>query len=180
MTGRVRVFIASSLDGFIAGPDDDLTWLPQPSDGDDFGYGAFMQTVGALLMGRKTYDVVAGFSGEWPYGDHPVLVATHRPLAPKVSSVAAVNGSIDKLVKDALWAAGGKDVYLDGGNLIRQALTAGLVDELIVTLAPIILGAGRPLFAGTPQRIPLQFYASHPLAGGMMQLTYRLPRQKAL
>jgi dihydrofolate reductase len=176
MPGRVRVFIACSLDGFIAGPDDDLSWLPGPVGEDDFGYGAFFAEVGALLMGRRTYDVVLGFPGDWPYGDRPVLVATTRPLPPSQATVRAVAGPLDTMVQTAREAAGDRDVYLDGGNLIRQALDAGLVDELTVTLVPVVLGQGLPLFAGTAQPHALERVAARPLSAGLVQLTYRPQR----
>ncbi|PRQ03823.1 dihydrofolate reductase family protein [Enhygromyxa salina] len=175
MAGRVRVFIATSLDGFIAGPNDDLSWLPQPT-GDpppDYGYKAFIAEVGALLMGRNTYDVVAGFSGPWLYGELPMLVATGRPLTPVHPSVRAVSGAIGPLIEQARATAGEADVYLDGGNLIRQALDAGLVDELIVSVVPVILGAGAPLFAGVERRQPLTLESSAVLEDGLVQLRYR-------
>ena len=80
--GRTRVFIASSLDGFIAGPEDDLSWLPAVLDPspDAISFSSFMKEIGAMLMGRRTYDMVAGFDGPWPYGAVPVSVATHRAL----------------------------------------------------------------------------------------------------
>jgi dihydrofolate reductase len=176
MPGRVRVFIAASLDGFIAGPDDDLSWLPPPEE-DDHGYAAFMADVGALLMGRRTHDVVAGFTGAWPYGERPVLVATRRPLTPRAPTVRAVSGTIAAMVAEARAAADGRDVYLDGGDLIRQTLDAGLVDELIVSIIPVVLGAGHPLFAGVgrPHRLELVHTAAKPT---LVQLTYR-PRAAA-
>ena len=80
MAGGVRVFIACSLDGFIAGPDDDLSWLPAAdAGGEDYGYGAFIAETAAILMGRSTYDVAAGFPN-WPYGSLLVFVARSRPL----------------------------------------------------------------------------------------------------
>lgn len=176
MAARVRVFIACSLDGFIAGPDDDLSWLPTPVGEDDYGYGAFIAEVGALLMGRRTHDVVAGFPGDWPYGERPVLVATTRPLPPARATTRAVAGPIEELVRLAREAAGERDVYLDGGNLIRQALDAGLVDELTVTLVPVVLGEGLPLFAGTKQRHALERVEVRSASGGLVQLTYR-PRR---
>ncbi len=168
----VRVFIACSLDGFIAGPGDDLSWLPPPGD-DDHGYGAFMAGVGAILMGRKTYDVAAGFDGPWPYGDVPVLVATSRPLSPKADTVTAVRDPIAALVARARALAGDKDVYLDGGNLIRQALDAGLLDTLTVTLVPVILGAGSPLFAGAKLHV-LERLDVRASSHGLVQVQYRL------
>lgn len=167
------MFIACSLDGFIAGPDDDLSWLPPPEGADDFGYGAFIAEVGALLMGRRTHDVVAGFPGDWPYGERPVLVATTRPLSPKQGSVRAVDGSIEELVQAAREAAGERDVYLDGGNLIRQALDAGLVDEMVITVVPVVLGRGVPLFAGTTHRHALERVDVRSQSAGLVQLTYR-------
>ncbi len=170
---RVRAFLASSLDGFIAGEGDDLSWLPQPGPGDgDFGFGAFLQDVGALLVGRRTYDAVAGFGGEWPYGSRPVLVATHRPLSPGVPSVRAVAGEAAALVGEAKRAAAGRDVYVDGGEVLRQVMDAGLLDELTLTLVPVMLGRGRPLGGGGQQRHALRLDKVVRLPQGLVQLTY--------
>jgi dihydrofolate reductase len=175
---RIRVFIAMSLDGYIAGEGDDLSWLPPPpDDGSDFGYSDFMAEIGALLMGRRTYDVVAAFEGPWPYGDRPVLVTTRRPLTAVAPSVLAVSGDLPAIVAQAKAAAAGKDVYVDGGQLIRQTLDAGLVDFLTVTVIPVILGRGSPLFAGAERRHPLDLVHSVELPGGLIQLTYR-PRRE--
>ena len=189
-TSRVRVYIACSFDGFMAGPDDDLSWLPGADGsamseadisavdhGDEavgaVGFEQFMADVGALLMGRRTYDVVAGFAGPWPYGDRPVLVATHRPLTPSVPTVRSVGGDISALVASAKEAAGEKDVYIDGGALIRQALDADLIDEMIVTMVPILLGHGHALFAGVTKRLPLTFEGWHRFGEGMVQVCVR-------
>ncbi|MCA9665435.1 MAG: dihydrofolate reductase [Myxococcales bacterium] len=177
---RLRVYIACSLDGFIAGPDGDLSWLPQPSGDeapgqeDDFGYADFISGVGALLMGRTTYDAVRAMGIPWPY-ERSVVVATHRPLDDAPAGVSAAAGDIGALVETAARRAGGKDVYIDGGALIRQALDAGLVDEMCVTVIPVILGAGHPLFAGVARRQTLSLVAQRALPGGLVQLTYRLP-----
>lgn len=167
------MFIACSLDGFIAGPADDLSWLPAPQGEDDFGFGEFIADVGALLMGRRTYDVVVGFPGDWAFGERPVLVATRQPLSSKQATVRAVAGSIDALVAAAREAAGERDVYLDGGNLIRQAVDAGLVDELTITVVPVVLGRGLPLLAGTERRHALERVDVRSLSAGLVQLTYR-------
>lgn len=188
---RVRVYIASSFDGFIAGANDDLSWLPGadpnapgPSDAPhprsapgSVEYADFMAGVGALLIGRRTFDVVLGFGGAWPYGDRPVLVATHRPLAASIPNVEPVTGAIEELVARAKHRAGPKDVYLDGGNLVRQALSAGLVDDLIVTLVPELLGQGHPLFAGLERRYSLEFTGCYPFGPGMLQIHAR-PRRR--
>jgi dihydrofolate reductase len=173
--------MACSLDGFIAGKDDDLSWL-EPDEGakgqSDEGavdFQGFMSEVGALLMGRRTYDVVMGFPGEWPYGDTPVLVATSRSLEGAAPTVRAVSGTTEELIVAARDAAGDKDVYLDGGALIRAALDAGLIDELIMTIVPTVLGDGIPLFTGTKQRHRFEFTGHHSL-DGMVQLHAR-PRR---
>lgn len=178
--GRIRVYIACSLDGFIAGVNDDLTWLEEvdpeaPVTGEGLQFDAFMADVGALLMGRGTYDVVAGMH-QWFYGDTPVLVASHRDLLPVKPTVRAVSGGIDDLLDQALDAARGKDVYVDGGVMIRQALDAGRVDELVVTFIPVVLGAGHPLFAGVQQRHGFHLDTVQSFRGGAAQLILR-PRR---
>ena len=101
MPGPVHVFIACSLDGFIAGPDDDLSWLPM-DDGEDYGFDRFISGIGAIVMGRNTYAVVEGFGGTWPYGDVPVLVATNRPLeSPAHPTVRAIRGTAPELLRQA-------------------------------------------------------------------------------
>ena len=132
-----------------------------------------MAEVGALLLGRRSYDVVVGFDGPWPYGDRPVLVATHRELVSSVSTVRPVRGAIEELVQTARDAAAGRDVYVDGGDVLRQVLDAGLLDDVVVTVIPVILGRGVPLFAGARARHPLELLASVTLPHGMVQLSYR-------
>ncbi|MEM1203320.1 MAG: dihydrofolate reductase family protein [Acidobacteriota bacterium] len=183
---NVRVYLACSLDGFIAGPDHDLSWLPDgEGDGEDPGasepgtldYEAFIADVGALLMGRNTYDVVRGFDVPWPYGERPVLVATRRSLdSDPPATVQAIEGPIEELVQTAKAAAGGGDVYLDGGGLIRQAAEADLIDEITLTLAPIALGQGIPLFAGLKRRYAMEIVSHHDHPFGMVQLRARPKR----
>ena len=185
MSARVRVYIASSLDGFIAGPNHDLSWLTGPdaanrggeTDPGALGFDEFIADVGALLMGRGTFDVVRGMEW-WGYGERPVLVATHRELGEGVrDTVRAISGTIQEMVALAKEAAAGKDVYIDGGNLIRQAAAAGLIDDLTITLAPIALGAGHPLFAGMNSRYPLEITGHYTYEGGMVQIQARPQRR---
>jgi dihydrofolate reductase len=177
---RVRVYLACSLDGFIAGPDNDLAWLHRDRsapgdlapDAEALRFEPFLGQVGALLMGRATYDVVTAM-GVWPYGELPVLVATHRPLTPVSAHVRGVSGPIADLLADAKRAAGTKDVYLDGGDLVQQALNARLVDELTLTFVPVILGKGVRLFDHLREPIDLQFLAHRSFDQGMVQVTVR-------
>ena len=179
MTQKVRVYIACTLDGFIAGPGDDLSWLPGADGGEALdvaqdpnalSYDAFMADIGAMLMGRRTYDFAERFEGDWPYGDVPVLVPTHRPLSPASATVRAVEGDIASLVVLAKEAADGKDVYIDGGELIRQALDANLVDDVVMTMVTVAIGSGRPLFAGVEQRHKFKVIGHHTFGPGMLQL----------
>ncbi|MGD8860456.1 MAG: dihydrofolate reductase family protein [Myxococcales bacterium] len=177
MAGAIRAYLACSLDGFIAGEGDDLSWLPQPEAGtEDPGFAAFFSQVGAVLMGRRTHDVVAGFEGPWPYDDRPLLVATRRPLSPARPTVKMVSGSIHQLVELARAAAGKRDVYIDGGVMVREALDAGRLDELTLTIVPQVLGRGVPLFAGARQRHTLELLDARPREAGMVELRYR-PRR---
>ena len=178
-TPRVRVYIATSIDGFIAGPNDDLSWLPsddqlaETAGADDgaLAYEDFIAGVGALLMGRGTYEVVRGFDVPWPYGDLPVLVATNRAMdEDPPSTVRAVHGSITELLEAAKSVSSGKDVYLDGGALIRQAAESDLIDDLTITMAPVALGSGPPLFAGMSKRYRMELVSHHRHAGGMLQI----------
>jgi dihydrofolate reductase len=172
---RNHVFMAMSLDGFIAGPNDELDWLIR-REGVEDTFTPFFANIGALLMGRRSYDVISGFEGPWQYRSTPVLVATSRPLSPQRASVRAVSGSIESLLRQAQEFAKERDVYIDGGAIIRAALDAGLVDELTVTLVPIVLGTGIPLFTGVTRQHELELLGSRPIGGGLVQLRYTTPR----
>jgi dihydrofolate reductase len=178
---RVRVYLGCSLDGCVAGPNHDLSFLteyaPQPDEdsGGGLAFEDFLGQVGALLMGRRTYQVLLDYD-VWHYGDRPVLVATHHalPPAPQGGTAWAVQGPITELVAEAMAAAGGKDVYLDGGDLVRQGLDAGLVDELCLTFLPVILGRGIRLWEGLQNRSDLRLEPPTTLGNGMVQVRARV------
>lgn len=178
---RVRVYLGCSLDGCIAGPEHDLSFLmehpPEPDEptGDGLGFEAFISEIGAMLMGRRTYQVVLDH-GAWPYGELPVLVATNRdlPPAPQGGDARAVRGPIEQLIAEAKVVAGDKDVYLDGGDLVRQGLEAGLVDELCLTFLPLVLGRGIRLWDGLRSRTDLEFEPPRRLGRRMVQITARV------
>lgn len=180
MSGRVRVYLGCSLDGCIAGPDHDISFLTDyeaPPDcdwGGGLAFDAFLDEIGAILMGRRTYQVLVDFDA-WQYRDVPVLVATHRPLppAPQGGTAWAVAGPIEELIEQAKATAAGKDVYLDGGNLVRQGLDAGLVDELCLTFLPVVLGQGIRLWEGLQRRQDLTFDPPTTFGNGMIQVTAR-------
>ncbi len=146
---RTTYYVASTLDGFIADEHDSLDWLfrQQIDDEGPMGYPAFISGVGALLMGATTYEWVRTHEpGRWPY-EQPCWVFTHRDL-PVVegADVRLVSGSVTEVWPEVLAAAGGSGVWVvGGGGLASQVASAGLLDELVVAIAPVALGAGRPL-----------------------------------
>lgn len=185
-TPRGDVFIATSLDGYIARPDGSLEWLTgrppeeetgEHAPGQDFGYGAFLATVDAIFMGRGTFDVVQGFGGDWPY-PKPVYVWTSHPddIAPKEGAdVRPVSGSLE-VALDRLRADGVRRVYVDGGATIRTWLRAGLVDRMTISVVPVLIGEGIPLFGGTGPDIPLELESVETFPGGMVARTYVVSR----
>jgi len=151
-----------------------MSWLPDPDPpSEDYGYGAFMRSTAAILIGRNTYDTAASFD-RWPYGDTPVYVATSRTLHSKTSTVAPVRGTPNEMLAIVRSHTDGA-VYLDGGVLIRAFAEHHLIDEMTITLVPVILGRGTPLFAGTAERQTLQLVSATPYESGLVQLRY-LPR----
>lgn len=170
MRPTVSVYIATSLDGFIAREDGSLDWLmPFQIADEDYGYNAFFASVDALVVGRATYETVLGFEG-WPYAGKRVVVMTHRPLTPRHGERAY--GGDPAALLDALGAEGFGHVYVDGGAVIRQFLEAGLVDQLTLSIVPVLLGRGKPLFGGTPE-MRWQHVESRAYATGLTQLKYR-------
>ena len=187
---RASVFIATSLDGFIARPDGSLDWLPgaTPPDPDappvepdpdaipvDHGFDAFLATVDALLMGRDTFDVVRGM-GQWFYGETPVYVLTSHPDdldRPDEGVVRTVGGTVPEVVA-ALEADGVHHVYVDGGRTIQQLLAAGLVHRLTITEFPLLLGEGIPLFGPTGGDVHLELVEVRSWTAGAVQRTYRV------
>ena len=169
---RISAFLALSLDGFIAGEGNDLAWL-DPYNGDsqeETGYSALMASTDLLLMGRNSYDIVRTFP-EWPYGDKPVVVLTHRPAEPR-PHVALRQGALAQVLGE-LWQEGARHIYLDGGEVVRQGLQAGLVDELTLFWVPVVLGKGVLLFGGEPLPERLVPLSTAVLASGLVRVIYR-------
>jgi dihydrofolate reductase len=153
VTGKVVVNRAMSLDGFVAGPDDSMDWVFEYATPDQ--ESDVMAASGAMLCGRRTYDVGQRDAGKLSgdaYGglwSGPVFVLTHRPpLTPPDDLHTFLSGDISAAVATARAAAGGKDVEVLGSDITRQCLQAGLVDEIYVLILPVVLGGGTPLVTG--------------------------------
>jgi dihydrofolate reductase len=176
----VFVYVATSLDGFIAAPDGSVDWLmevPNP-DGSDFGFSEFMQGVDALVMGRNTFETVLGF-GAWPY-DKPVFVLSET-LSEVPEHLAGraeiVQGPLDALLR-RLEERGLRNLYVDGGRVIQGFLAEDLVDELIITRVPIVLGEGIPLFGHSARRLRFDHRNTEVLAGTLVKSRYARVRDQ--
>lgn len=174
---NVSVFLALSLDGFIAGPQGDLAWLaPYSTDSSiETGYDRLMSHVDTLLMGRHTYEKLLTFD-QWPYSGKRVVVLTRRPLSPRYGEMVQAGPLRDVLQR--LWQDGSRHVYLDGGQTVRQGLREGVVDELTLSWAPVILGEGIALFAGLRHRLDLQVDGVRSLPSGLVQTIYHPVRAR--
>ena len=168
---KASVFIATSLDGFIARVNGAIDWLP-PGGGEPHGYDEFMATVDALVIGRKTFETVLTFD-MWPYGEKPVFALSSRPLAPAPlgAVVERMSGDPAEIVSQ-LAARDIRHVYVDGGITIQRFLQAGLIQRLIITRIPILIGDGIPLFGVTQRDIALKHIATRQYASGLVQSEY--------
>lgn len=167
------VFIGTSLDGFIARANGDIDWLP--ADAEEHGYEAFIASVDALVIGRKTYETVLGFD-TWPYGEKPVFVLSTEPLAPAPPGAVVEHMSGDPAeIVAQLAERGVRHIYVDGGITIQRFLQAGLIQRLIITRVPVLIGSGIPLFGPLLGDIALSHVATRQYASGLVQSEYRIP-----
>jgi dihydrofolate reductase len=172
MVPRASVFVGTSVDGFIARTNHELDFLPA-GGGEPHGYEEFMSSVDALIIGRNTYDKVLGFD-PWPYGAKPVIVLTSRALTPPASPEAVVeymSGSPHEILS-RLASRGWAHVYVDGGITITRFLAAGLIQRLIITRVPVLIGTGIPLFGALPSDIKLDHVATRHYKSGLVQSEY--------
>lgn len=169
---RLSVFMGMSLDGFIAGPRGSLAFLePFEKSGEDYGFPAFFESVDGLVIGRNTYETVLGF-GAWPYGSKRVVVLTHRPASPRHGE--ELSAEEPAALAERLGREGLRHVYVDGGAVARAFLRAGLVDELTLSIVPVLLGGGVRLFGEGEPGQALSLVESRSWPSGMVQLRYRV------
>ncbi len=168
------VFIGTSVDGFIARPNDDLDFLP-PGGGEPHGYDEFMASVDAIVIGRKTFQKVLTL-GPWPYGEKRVVVLSSRPL----DFSAAVGGVVEQMsgspaeIVSQLAASGAHHLYIDGGITIQRFLREGLIQRLVITRVPVLIGQGIPLFGALPHDIQLRHVATRHYPSGLVQSEYQI------
>ena len=174
---RCSVYIATSLDGFIARKNGALDWLPgsdgESSDDEDYGFHSFFASIDTLVMGRNTYEQACAFK-EWPYHGKRVLVLSrHFPTQPQrlAESVEGTSMAPQALVQH-LVTSGATHLYIDGGKTIQSFLQACLIQEITITQIPILLGEGIPLFGPLAQDIKLTHVATQAFATGFVQSKY--------
>jgi dihydrofolate reductase len=170
----LSVFVGTSLDGFIARPNGDFDFLPE-GGGEPHGYEEFMASVDALVIGRKTFEKVLTL-GAWPYGNKRVVVLSSR----RVDLSAVVGGVVEQMagtpaeIVAQLADSGAHHLYIDGGITIQEFLRAGLIQRLIITRVPVLIGEGISLFATLPHDIRLRHVATRQYPSGLVQSEYEV------
>ncbi len=172
-----HVFIATSIDGFIAKSNGDIEWLLKRDDpSEDHGYNSFITDIDGIIMGRKTFEKVMQFE-EWFYSK-PVIVLSNTLTSSSVpetltDKVRILNSTPSELM-NSLAKEGWKRVYIDGGQLIQSFLREGLIEDLIITSVPVLLGEGRPLFGPLKNEISLEHVTTLSFPSGLVQSKYRV------
>jgi dihydrofolate reductase len=173
-TMTASVFIGISVDGFIARSNGDLDWLPEDG-GEPHGYDEFMASVDAIVIGRKTFEKVLTL-GPWPYGEKRVVVLSSRP----VDLSAAVGGIVEQMagppaeIASQLAATDAHHLYVDGGITIQGFLSAGLIQRLVITRVPVLIGDGIPLFGTLPRDVRLRHVGTRHYPSGLVQSEYHV------
>lgn len=182
-TITASVFIATSLDGFIARPDGDISWLDRANaavpPGTELGFEPFLRSIDALVMGRNTYEKVLTL-GAWPYGDTPVVVLTRHPdtlsIEPGLARTVTASSESPAALCERLGGAGMLRLYIDGGVTVQRFLADGLIDDLTITVVPVLLGAGLRLFGALPSDVQLRLVDVTHFEFGFVQSRYRVMR----
>lgn len=179
MKNENLVFIGKSLDGFIADKDGGLDWLqsiPNP-DQIDMGYNNFIERIDAIVMGRKTFDMVCSFDISWPYTKPVFVVSTTLKEVPEKLNglVEIVNGTLSEIL-EVVNQKGFHSLYIDGGKLVQNFLKEDLIDELIISTIPVLLGGGVPLFGDLPKSMEFEHLKSELFLGEVVQDSYKRKR----
>lgn len=175
---KVSVYIATSLDGFIARENGDIDWLPAEGadgTGEDYGYREFIDSVDYLVMGRYTYEKALTFN-EWPYLNKPVIVLSSKAVNIPESIAGAVE-SMSCSPPDLVYRLaerGARHLYVDGGRTIQQFLAAGLIQQLIITRVPVLIGSGIQLFGPLERDIVLRHIETRQFKSGLVQSRYEI------
>lgn len=174
---KCSVYVATSLDGFISRTDGSIDWLNDFNaiipEGEDLGYAEFISGMDALVIGRNTFEQVLTF-GDWPYGDKPVTVFSRqmKSLPGGLPDTVSLSGEEPEKLGKRLSAKGWNHLYIDGGLTVQSFLKAGLIDEITITVIPVLLGEGKPLFGPLPADIELELVECKAFDFGFVQSKY--------
>lgn len=170
---KVILYIAMSLDGFIAKKDDDISWLTYVEMKDeDYGYAEFTKKIDTVIMGRRTYDKVITFGINMADSENQTFIITHQQL-PSKKNLHFYNGDITTLIND-LKIKPGKDIFVDGGaEIVNLLLKFNLIDEYIISVIPVLLGSGIRLFDSNGEMKYLELIESKSFSSGLVQMHYR-------
>ena len=170
---KTSVFVGTSVDGFIARRDGALDFL-DAAGGDAHGYEEFIASIDTIVIGRKTFETVLGFGEAWPYGDKRVVILSSRPLDLSVVKGGVVEQMSGEPAEIAakLAASGARHLYVDGGITIQRFLREGLIDRLVVTRVPVLIGEGIPLFGSVPHDVRLRHLGTRSYPSGLVQSEY--------
>ncbi len=180
---KTSVFCGVSVDGFLARPNHTFDFLDTPGAG-PHGFEEHWRSIDVVVIGRKTFEVVLGFQENWAYGKKPVVVlSSHRQDLSRVKDgvVEQMSGEPAEIVAQ-LAKRGFKHAYVDGGITIQRFLAAGLIDRMVVTRVPVLIGEGIPLFGPVPRDVNLRHIATRTYSGGLVQSEYEIgsdPRKRA-
>jgi dihydrofolate reductase len=172
---KLSVFCGVSVDGFLARPDDGLDFLDAGGQA-PHGFEEFFASVDVVVLGRRTFEVVLNLGHIAFYGKRRVVVLSSRPLdfsAVKGATVEQMSGEPAEIVEQ-LKSRGLEHAYIDGGITIQRFLAAGLIDRLVITRVPVLIGAGIPLFGPVPRDISLRHVATRSYEGGFVQSEYEI------
>lgn len=181
MSRKVTLFVAASLDGFIARRDGSIDWLPHPTAREDYGQGEFWSGVGTVLMGRRTYDAARAQDGAASFGGRRCVVFSRRRGGKRERAARFVSTDPAEFVralrtKPPRASAGGSaedNIWLvGGGEIVRSCLDAGVVNEVVLSIVPVLLGDGVPLFLPRGGTTWLRLLHTRSFADGLVQLTY--------
>jgi dihydrofolate reductase len=171
---KASVFVGTSVDGFIARHNGDFDFLPE-GGGEPHGYTEFIATVDVLVIGRNTFDKVLTFD-KWPYDDLRVVVLSNRAIdtsAIRGGRVEHMAGPPQEIVS-RLAASGAQHAYIDGGITVQQFLRAGLIQRLVITRVPVLVGEGIPLFGSLPHDVKLRHLSTQTYASGLVKSEYEI------
>ena len=172
---KASVFVGASVDGFIARANGGLDWLPDAPE--PHGYDEFIASVDTIVIGRKTFETVLSFDG-WVYGTKRIVVLSSQPV--DLSAAIARGGVVEQMggepaeIVAKLAATGAQHLYVDGGITVQRFLRARLIDRLVITRIPVLIGDGIPLFGSLPADVRLRHIATRSYPSGLVQSEYEL------